>query len=135
MPLVLDTGIIYAYYDRRDSWHTRTAALLKAEKAQLVVPTPVIPEVDYLLGERLGHGAQLVFYRGLTSASFFRADLSPAGYERVLEINQRYDKLRLGLVDAAVIAIAEAMGIGRIATTDRRHFGAVEARIPLTLLP
>jgi predicted nucleic acid-binding protein len=52
-----------------------------------------------------------------------------------LELNRKYQALRLGFVDAAVLTLAEDLGLGRIATTDRRHFGAVRLSIPLELLP
>lgn len=43
--------------------------------------------------------------------------------------------MRLGFADAAVMATAEMLGIGRVATTDRRDFGAVALRLQLELLP
>jgi uncharacterized protein len=133
--VLLDTGILYAYYDRRDSWHRASRALIEHEAGGLIVPAPVLPEVDYLLGKRLGGEAQIIFYQGIVGGAFFIADLSPEHYSRVIELNRRYKGLELGLVDAAVLAVAEHLGLGRIATTDRRHFGAVEIAVPLELVP
>jgi len=133
--VLLDTGILYAYYDRRDSWHTAFRALIEQEAGGLIVPAPVLPEVDYLLGARLGGEAQTTFYQGLIDGSFFIADLRPEHYSRVLELNRKYKSLRLGFVDAAVLALAEHLGLGRVATTDRRHFGAVEISVSLELVP
>ncbi|WP_337867844.1 PIN domain-containing protein [Meiothermus sp.] len=135
MALILDSGVLTALYDRRDQWHLASKDLLLRESGPLVIPAPAIPEVDYFLGKRLGLPAQLRFYQGITEGAYLVADLSEAGYQRVFELNQQYPSLRLGFVDAAVIAIAEELGIGQIATLDRRHFGAVEARIKLDLLP
>ncbi len=45
-----------------------------------------------------------------------------------MEIDQRYSDLGLGLVDGSVIALAEGLGIRRIATRDVRHFAAVRLR-------
>ena len=42
-----------------------------------------------------------------------------------MEIDRRYSDLGLGLVDGSVIALAEALGIRRLATRDVRHFAAV----------
>jgi uncharacterized protein len=133
--ILLDAGILYASYDRRDLWHPSARKLIGEEVGGLIVPAPVIPEVDYLLGERLGTQAQEVFYEGLVDGSFFIADLPRESYPRVLELNRKYQNLRLGFVDAAVLALAEYLGLGRIATTDRRHFGAVKLAIPLELFP
>jgi len=135
MAILLDTGVLYAYYDRRDAWHNASRQLIDGEVGSLIVPAPVIPEVDYLLGERLGPGAQKLFYQGLVEGSFFVADLPQESYPRILELNEKYQALRLGFVDAAVVAVAEHLGLGRIGTTDRRHFGAVKGTIPFELLP
>ncbi|AWR87890.1 type II toxin-antitoxin system VapC family toxin [Meiothermus taiwanensis] len=132
--MLLDSGILVAYYNRRDEWHHAVARLLD-EREILLLPAPVIPEVDYLLGRRMGLAAQMALYEDIGSQVYQVVDLSEAGYWRVLELNRQYESLRLGFVDAAVIAIAEELGIGQIATLDRRHFGAVEARIKLELLP
>jgi uncharacterized protein len=133
--VLLDTGVLYAYYDRRELWHPSSRKLIESEAGGLVVPVPVISEVDYLLGERLGSRAQARFYEGLVDGSYFVADLPQEVYPRILELNRKYEALRLGFVDAAVMALAEHLGMGRIATTDRRHFGAVRLTLPLELLP
>lgn len=135
MPVILDTGIVYAYYDRSDDWHRRSVDLMTNERGQFVVPTPIVPEVDQLLGARLGGDAQRRFYHGLVDGSFFLADLPRDGYQRVLELNEEFRDLRLGFVDASIVAIAESIGLRRIATTDRRHFGALTKPLRLELLP
>jgi predicted nucleic acid-binding protein len=53
----------------------------------------------------------------------------------VNEIATRYRALRLGLVDAAVIAAAERLRATAIATLDLRHFGAVAIRGRPRLIP
>jgi uncharacterized protein len=133
--VLLDTGILYAYYDRSDAWHQRALRLVRSEEAGLIVPSPVIPEVDHLLGERLGAKARGVFYRGLAEGYYFVADLPREQYSRVGELNRRFSELELGFVDAAVVAIAEALGLPRIATTDLRDFAPMARALSLELLP
>lgn len=135
MAIVLDTGVVYAFYDRRDDWHRKSVALLKKERGQLIVPSPVIPEIDHLLGARLGSRAQRTFYRGLATGSYFVADLPREGYQRVLELNDEFADLRLGFVDAAVVAVSEKLDVRRIATTDRRHFEPLRKPLRLSLFP
>jgi predicted nucleic acid-binding protein len=53
----------------------------------------------------------------------------------VAELNQRFADIELGFVDAAVVALAETLGLSRIATTDRRHFEPLAAAFQLELLP
>ena len=45
-----------------------------------------------------------------------------------MEADRRYADLHLGLVDASVVALAESLGIRRLATPDVRHFAAVRLR-------
>lgn len=135
MSVLLDTGVLYAYYDRSDAWHARALAVVRAEAGGLIVPAPVVPEVDHLLGHRLGAKARSVFYRGLIDGDYVVVDLPHDRYERVADLNRRFADLNLGFVDAAVIAIAEATGVPRIATTDRRHFGPLAEALSLEILP
>ncbi|MGE3841710.1 MAG: type II toxin-antitoxin system VapC family toxin [Vicinamibacterales bacterium] len=135
MSVVLDTGIVYAYYDRTDSWHGRARHLIQTEQRGLILPAPVVPEVDHLLGQRLGSASRQTLYAGIVDGYYLVTDLPREGYARVAELNRRFDDLRLGFVDGAVIAIAEALGLSRIATTDRRHFGPVTSALGLELLP
>ncbi len=135
MSVLLDTGILYAYYDRRDAWHRRAVALVGAETGELIVPAPVIPEVDHLLGWRLGSKAQRVFYGSLADGDYVVADLPHDRYGRVRELVERFGDLDLGFVDAAITAIAEHLGVRRIGTTDRRHFDPLAAALSLELLP
>lgn len=135
MSLLLDTGILYAYYDRSDRWHARARRLLQGEHRGLILPAPVIPEVDHLLGARLGPGSRPVFYTGITKGHYLVVDLPREGYARVAGINRQFADLDLGFVDAAIVALAETLGLPRIATTDRRHFDPVARAFSLTLLP
>ena len=135
MSLLLDTGIVYAYYDRSDSWHARARRLMQSEQRGLILPAAVIPEVDHLLGHRLGARSRLTFYSGIVEGHYLVADLPPAGYARVAELTRQFADLDVGFVDAALIALAEALGLPRIATTDRRHFAPLAAAFSLELLP
>lgn len=135
MAVLLDTGILYAYYDKGDAWHARAKQTVAREQGGLIVPAPVIPEVDHLLGHRLGAEAQAVFYRGLVDGYYFIADLPRDKYARVAELNRQFADLALGFVDAAVIAIGEALELLRIATTDRRDFGPLQKELSLVILP
>ncbi len=133
--VLLDAGILYAYYDRSDDWHARALGVLRQEAGGLVVPAPVIPEVDHLLVRRLGPKAQQVFYRALADGDYIVADLPHDRFERVADLNRRFAELAIGFVDAAIVAIGEVTGVRRLATTDRRHFAVVASALAWELLP
>jgi uncharacterized protein len=132
--VLLDAGIVYAFYDGDDDWHLRARDLFATERG-LIIPSPVIPEVDHFLQKRLGPAAQTKFYRALAAGDYYIADLPKDKYVRVDELNRHFAKLSLGFVDAALVAISESLAVPRIATTDRRHFTPLAAAFSLELLP
>ena len=134
MSVLLDTGIVYAYYDRSDAWHARAKAIIQREARGLVLPAPVIPEADYLLGSRLGAKSRRAFYKGMTEGHYFVADLPRQAYARVAALDEQFADLDLGFVDAAILALSESLKVPRIATTDRRHFEAIATRLPIILV-
>ena len=135
MSVLLDTGIVYAYYDRRDRWHARARALIERERRGLILPAPVIPEVDHLLGHRLGGPSRQIFYQGIVEGYYLVEDLPRRAYARVADLNRRLDTCDLGFVDGAIIALAEALRVSRVATTEIRRFEPLAAAFDLHLLP
>lgn len=135
MALLLDTGIVYAYYDRSDRWHRAAAELVAAEAGGLLLPAPVVPEVDHLLGVRLGAEARRLFYRGLVEASYLLVDVPQERVSRIVELEADFADLDLGFVDSAIVVVAETLGVRRVATTDRRHFEPLARAFDLELLP
>ena len=135
MSVLLDTGIVYAYYDRSDSWHARARSLIVAEQRGLILPAPVIPEIDHLLGVRLGAKSRQTFYDGIVDGSYLVIDLPRSAYARVADLNRQFEDLALGFVDAAIATLAETLGLSRVATTDRRHFAVLATALSLELLP
>ena len=104
-------------------------------KGALILPAATIPEIDYLLGRDFGSQGRFTFYEDIESDIYLIAELPNDSYKRVFELNRRYADLNLGFVDAAVIVTSETLGLPRIATTDRRHFGVVAQEVRLELLP
>ena len=63
--------------------------------------------------------------------------MTAADLGRMAELVGQYADLGLGGIDASVVAIAERLGVVKIATLDRRHFSVVRpAHVDaFTLLP
>jgi predicted nucleic acid-binding protein len=53
-------------------------------------------------------------------------EVTTADYERMAELVELYADWPLGGTDASVIAIAERLGVTKVATLDRRHFGTIQ---------
>lgn len=126
MALLLDTGVLYALADADDSWHRRCRNYLARVRETLLVPVTVIPEVAYLLRERLGERAEQVFVAALARGELDVQGVTVADFDRCVALLQKYPEI--GLVDASVVAIAERLRLRSIATTDRRHFAPIRPR-------
>jgi predicted nucleic acid-binding protein len=57
-----------------------------------------------------------------------RVDVTTADYERMAELVELYSDWPLGRIDASLIAIAERLGVTKVATLDRRYFGPIQSR-------
>lgn len=137
MSVVLDTGPVLALLDADDPDHERCAALIDATSETLVVPAAILVEVDYWCRKLLGVAVWRAFVDDIADGAYRLVNLDEAGYRRASELEERYADLRLGLVDAAVIATCEILGEDKVATLDRRHFSVVRTvdGVPLQLLP
>jgi predicted nucleic acid-binding protein len=135
--LILDTGPLYASLDRRDVNYRRCRALIDETSELLVIPAPVLVEVDYWIQQRLRASTLVTLVRDIIDGAYEVVDLVPDDYQRVIEITDRYADSGIGFVDAAVLAIVERLGEPKLATLDRRHFGLLRPRhVPaLQLLP
>ena len=121
----------------RDEHHHRSVELLASAPRPLLVPALVLTEVSYLLSDRIGPHAELVFARSLAAGELMVEPILESDWERIAELMEQYLDLPLGMVDASVIAAAERHGVDTIATFDHRHFATVKPRhvAGFTLVP
>lgn len=137
MALICDTGPLYGAIDRKDASHHECARLLAASEEPLVVPAPVLVELEWLVSDRIGEKAFDAFLEDVEQGRVEIEALTSADYVRIRALCLKYEDLPLGLVDASVVAVAERLGEAKLATLDRRHFGVIRPRHvrAFTLLP
>lgn len=90
-----------------------------------MVPQLVLTEAAYFIAKQLGTIAEAGFLRELAGSSLELQPLERNDLTRMAELIETYADLRLGTVDASVIATAERLGAKTITTLDRRHFTVV----------
>jgi len=136
LALVVDTGVLVAGYDRDDQDHATCSTLLAEARERRLVPAPVVVELDHLL-RRLEPVGLVGFLDDVASGAFELVELVPEDRARVRELLVSYADLRVGYVDAAVLAVVERFGETKLATLDRRHFTVMRPRhvAALELLP
>ncbi len=133
MALVLDTGPLYALIDADDAANHAALQVLAAHPGRLVIPAPVLTELDYLFAGRGFPEAMVWVLEDVARGVYEVEDLRREDYARVAEIVERYADSDVGFVDAAVLAVVERLGETKLATLDRRHFSVLRPRHVETL--
>jgi predicted nucleic acid-binding protein len=123
--LICDTGALLDYLVKDAADHRRFRVAIDGARARYV-PGLVLAEVDYFL--RSERTAMNAFMEDLGRGAFTYAPPAIDHLVRAMEVDRRYDGLRLGLVDSSIVVLAENLGIRRLATRDVRHFAAVRLR-------
>lgn len=98
--------------------------LVEADE-DLLVPTLVLAELDYWCHERLTAEVWLTFLQDLLDGAYRAEPPEQSDFARCHELQKQYADLRLGVVDASVVALAERLNEPKIGTLDRRHFAVV----------
>lgn len=125
MALVCDTGPLLAALDAADPDHERCAALLTQSDEDLIVPALVLAELDYWCSRRLGTPAWLTFVDDVLAGAYRVEPVEGTDLARCRELQARYVDLKLGVVDASIVALLERLGERKVLTLDQRHFRAV----------
>lgn len=118
--ILLDTGPLVAALDARDQWHARCVAAWPAAIARCLTTEAVVTEACHLVlrGRGTAH-APLDF---LVAAGIPILGLETGGHRRAAALMARYAGLPMDFADATLVALAEAMHISTVFTTDRRGF-------------
>jgi len=84
-----------------------------------------VAEAAYLMDRQLGVVAESALYSSIIEGALTVEELEVGDWRRIRELVTGYADLRLGGTDASIIAIAERLGVSRIATLNHRHFRVV----------
>lgn len=133
--IVADTGVVVALLNADDAHHRAVLDVYEEHAGSWILPWAILPEVDYLLSRRAPAGVQAAFLHDLAQGTWVVEWAEADDLDRAHELQARYAALRIGLVDAVVMATAERLRAQAVATLDLRHFGAVKLRGTPRLFP
>jgi predicted nucleic acid-binding protein len=122
---LVDTGVFLSAADRDEPSHQRCSHLLQVNRDELATTGPVVAETAWMIESRLGTAAESTFVAAVAAGRIAVIDLTPALYQRCVDLIDAYADLGLGLVDASLIATAEHHNQTRIATLNHRDFTVV----------
>ncbi len=123
--LLCDTGALLDYLVASAADHRAFRDAIDGARTRYV-PGLVLAELDYVL--RKERPAMRAFMADLRRGAFTYAPATLSLLTRAMEVDRQFAALGLGLVDASIVALAEELGVYRLATRDLRHFTAVRLR-------
>jgi predicted nucleic acid-binding protein len=137
LALVLDAGPLFASLDPTEPRYLASRRLIESAQESLIIPAPVLVEVDWLISERLQNDLFTPLLEDIRRGRYSVETISPEDMVRIFELLTQYADAKIGFVDAAVLTVVERLREPKVATLDRRHFTFVRLRHvdALALLP
>ncbi len=119
--IVIDTSVVLAFMNRRDSAHEAVSEWMGAAEGLFVTTPLAVAEMDHLILARGGPAAAAALHEDL-QAGAYEARWWPGAIEQSITIARRYASLGLSLTDASLVALAREVRTTQIATLDERNF-------------
>ncbi len=116
--VLVDTGVLVALFNRLDPQHAAAAAWMARTSAPLLTVEPVLSETAFFLPARLRAALAGLAARGVLQVHAPDA----AGHARMAELFEKYADQDPDWADLALVWLAEATGVRRIATLDLADF-------------
>lgn len=114
-----------------DRDHVRCVAFLRENWPRFVVPSLAVTEVCHLLADPRRRGCNDLaaeFCASIAADELRVIEAAPPDYRRMAELLTTYASLRLQVVDACIVALAERLDLREVAALDQRDFLVVAPR-------
>jgi uncharacterized protein len=115
--ILVDSGILVAYYSTRDNYHRRVQTFFERCTSRLITTTGCVAEVMWLLS--FDWRTQNEFLDDLARELYECIPLLPEDFSRIAELNEQYADLPGDFADLSLVAISERLNIPTIVTLDR----------------
>ncbi len=126
--ILLDGSAVIAAADRADLNHDAAVAWFRRADEPLVLGALTLAELDLVLQRDLGVAASLALVRSVVDGAIRLVAPTDRDLARAAELVLEAAEHRPRLSDACLVAIAERLGIHRVATFDRRPIAVFRPR-------
>ena len=114
--ILIDSGILTAYYSANDNYHLQVCRFLEGCTSRLITTHSCVTEVMWLLSSNWRTQNELLL--DLARELYECVPLLTQDFTRIAELNARYADLPGDFADLSLIAISERLDISAIATFD-----------------
>lgn len=135
--IILDTSGLLAAIDSSQRFHDAAREALGGAVGPLVLSPFVLAELDYLLATRVGREAELALLQEVARETYRLEPFSVGNVAEARRIMVQYADMRISLVDASNVVLANRHGTLDVLTLDERHFRALRGPggHPFRILP
>ncbi len=120
--VLIDTGYWCALGNIKDKFHQQALEIAPILEEDPITTWPVITETCHILQRELGANAASRFIKMLRIDSVDIFKIENSHLFRTQALMEKYADLPMDLADASLVILAEALGHGRILSTDLRDF-------------
>jgi len=118
--ILIDTGPVVSFFDKRDANHRICVETLKNLETTFLTTIPVITEAFHLLGYSWHVQNELW---EIVEEGFLRIyNIDTNILKRCRELMSKYHDLPMDFADASLVAVAEKEDISKIFTLDHKDF-------------
>lgn len=117
---LLDAGPIVAALNPRDQWHKHVADAWPPLVGRLLTTEAALTEATHIMFRSRGNVWRPLAL--LLDAGIPILALHLPAHERCLGLMRRYEDAGMDYADASLVVLADALGIRRVFTLDRRGF-------------
>lgn len=129
MSILIDTGVFYAFYNRKDIHHSDSLCLmfhaLEGRWGGVFTTILVMAEAATLLRYRIGINAALAFLDSVSKSGVRIIFVDEELYKETVNAFSKYRQRVLSLTDASIIAAMMKFKIGMLASYDERSFRGI----------
>lgn len=126
MSILIDTGIFYAFYNKRDIHHLDSICILvhamEGKWGRIYTTNLIVAETATLLRYRIGLKATMSFLEALNGSNMKIIFMDELLYDKTIKTLVKHPNKRLSFVDAFSIITISELGINYLATYDERSF-------------
>lgn len=116
--LIVDTGFLVAFGREADPIHDKAISFLRGYRGRLITVAPVVVEANFFLSSRSKQ--QLLGW--IHDGGLAVVDVPVSAYPELSTTIGKYANRDIDFADAALVWLAEQLGILKIMTVDRADF-------------
>ncbi|MEH2254743.1 type II toxin-antitoxin system VapC family toxin [Nostoc sp.] len=117
LTILVDTGLLVAFYDSADSHHHRVVEFFAGCTSRLVTSEGCVTEVMWLLAS--DWQVQNEFLSHLVNNIYECESFASQDFARIAELNAQYADLPADFSDLSLVVISERLNVTAIATLDK----------------